>query len=152
MAEAAKKEREVPSVVPNRVQMAEHGRNIHLVTAESGEFPKDFLQPEFYAHVAKDMRPMDHVEIRTDDGTYWAELLVTEAASNWAKVHMLREAQLQSPGEQPSDKRFRVEWKGPHLKHCVIRAKDSSVIHSGDAQRKDSILWLEDYTRNIGKG
>ena len=153
MAEAAKKqEREAPMVPPNRCQMAEHGRNIFLITAETGEFPGDFLQPEFYAHVAKDMRPMDHVEIRTDDGTYWAELLVTEAAANWAKVHLLREAKLQPAGDQPTDKRFRIEWKGPHLKHCVIRAKDSSVIHSGDALRKDSMTWLEDYTRNIGKG
>lgn len=151
MGEAAKK-REVPMVVPNRVQLAEHGRNIWLVTAETGEFPEDFVNPDFYAHVAKDMRPMDHVEVRTDDGTFWGEYLVLEAATNWAKVHELRTAKLQSPGEQPADKRFRIEWKGPHLKFCVIRTKDSSVIHSGDVQRKDAMTWLEDYARNIGKG
>lgn len=153
MAEAAKKqEREVAVITPNRCQMAEHGRNIFLITAESSEFPKDFLDPAFYAHVAKDMRPMDHVEIRTDDGSFWGEYLVIEASINWAKVHELRTVTLEKFGDQPTDKRFRIEWKGPHLKYCVIRTKDSSVVHSGDQLRKDAMTWLEEYVRNIGKG
>lgn len=148
---AEEKKREVPMVVPNRVQMAEHGRNIWLITAESSENPQDFLEPEFYAHVAKDFRPYDHVEIRTDDGLYWAEFLVLSADRTWAKVHLLREAKLHAVEQQPANTDFLISYKGNHRKWCVIRASDKSAVREGELDRPAANLWLETYLRTIGR-
>lgn len=143
--------RQVAPVVPNRVQMAEHGRNIWLITAEGGEYQEDFLQPEYYANVAVNMRPMDHVEIRCDDGSFWGEYLVIAADRQWAQVMELRSHRLVQALQQPTDKRFRVEYKGPHLKHSVIRLQDSAVLHEGEQTASGANRWLEDYIRTIGK-
>jgi hypothetical protein len=151
MAEAEAKTRTVPMIAPNRVQTGDHARTVWVINAESGENPGDFLQPEYWANVAQNMRPMDHVEVRSDDGTYWGEFLVTSADRNWAKLHLLREIKLQSVGEQPVDERYKVEWKGAHLRWCVIRSSDKSAVHEGAQERGVALRWLEEYLRTIGR-
>lgn len=147
----ADEKRAIPMLSPNRMQMAEFGRNIHLVTAESSEHPDDFLQPEFWAHVAKNFAPFDHIELRTDDGQYWAEFLVLSCDQQWAKVELLREVKLPEVAEAVADERFAVKWKGPHLKWCVIRASDSSIVHEGDPDKATAQGWMESYVRTIGR-
>lgn len=149
MADAAKKQEGV--LVPNRMQAAEHGRNIWLATAESAEHPEDFLRPTFWAHVAKNLQPFDHIELRTDDGTYWAEFLVTSCEKTWAKVQLLREAKISVSVEAPIDPEYKAEWKGPHRKWCVLRIKDGSLVHEGLADRGAANQWLESYVRTVGK-
>lgn len=148
---AEEEKRAVPIVVQSRVQSAEHGRNIWLVTAESSEHPEDFLQAEFYGHVAKDFRPMDRIEIITDDGQYWAELIVLTCDRTWAKVHLLREVKLQAVEQSADDGAYLVRYRGNHLKWCVIRASDKSAIREGEADKASAIAWLETYKRTVGR-
>ncbi len=150
MAEETQK-RAVPMVVQNRVQAAEHGRNVWLVTAESSEHPEDFLEPEFYAHVAKDFRPMDHIEVRTDDGQYWAELLILSADRTWAKVHLLREVKLAAVEQASDDKSYAIRYRGNHLKWSVIRLSDNSPLREGELDKASAIAWLETYKRTVGR-
>lgn len=145
------KKRDTPILSPVRFQSAEHGRQEWLATAESSDHPEDFTKPEFWANVAARMRPLDHVEVRTDDGAFWGEYLVVACDRQWAQLHALREVRLAQAIKQPTDKRFRVEWKGPHLKHCVIRTQDNSILHEGAQQAAEASRWLEDYLRTIGK-
>lgn len=138
-------------VVPHRVQMAEHGRNIHLVTAENGLHPQDFLDPNYWGLVSKNFAPYDHVEVRTDDGTFWAEYLVLACDRTWAKLHPLREVKLPSANVEAVDPEYKIEWKGPHLKHCVIRLADQSAVHQGEQERAGAVKWLEDHLRVTGR-
>lgn len=145
------KPRATPMVSPNRVQAADHGRNVWLVTSETGDHPEDFLEASYWANVSKDFRPFDHVEVRTDDGTYWAEFLVLASDRTWAKLHLLREARLALVDEVETSPEFKVLWKGPHKKFCVIRISDSSAVHEGEQEKGQAVLWLEGYLRTIGK-
>jgi hypothetical protein len=119
-APKTKEKREVSPAVPNRLQLAEHALQFHVYTAESGDYPEDFLKPEYWSLVATKFQPYDHIEVRADDGTYWAEFLVVSCDRTWARVHKLRDARLQVANEQPVDPDYKVEWKGPHKKWCVI--------------------------------
>lgn len=145
------KPRAVGMAVPNRVQSAEHGRNVHLFTAESGEHPEDFLRDEFWGLVSKNFSPGDHVEIRTDDMIFWGEYLVLAADRTWAKLHPLREIKLPSASSRQVSPEYKVEWKGPHKKYCAIRIKDSSIVHEGEQERAGAERWLEGYVRTIGR-
>ena len=149
-AAAEEKSRDPGMAVPNRVQMAEHGRNIHLYTAPSGAIPDDMLAPEYWGLVAKNFAPYDHVEVRCDDGTFWGEYLVLASDRTWAKLHPLRVVDLPNAKVEEVDPRFKIEWKGPHLKFCVIRLDDSSTVHEGEQERSAAALWLQNYLRTIG--
>lgn len=148
---ADEKERAVGMAVPNRVQLAEHGRNVHLFTADDGLHPGDFLRPEFWGLVSKNFSPGDHVEVRTDDMTFWGEYLVLANDRTWAKLHPLREVKLPSAEARQVSPEYKVEHKGPHKKYCVIRIKDSSIVHEGEPERLGAERWLESYLRTIGR-
>jgi hypothetical protein len=150
-APKTKEKREVSPAVPNRLQLAEHALQFHVYTAESGDYPEDFLKPEYWSLVATKFQPYDHIEVRADDGTYWAEFLVVSCDRTWARVHKLRDARLQVANEQPVDPDYKVEWKGPHKKWCVIRQGDKSIVHDGEAEKSFAVRWLEEYVRTIGK-
>lgn len=150
MSETEKKEHQVQAVVPNRRQLAEHGRQTHLVTVDNADFPKDFLDPAFWALVAKEMQLGDHVEIRDDGMTYWGEFLVLAADKTWAKLHLLRETKLVPMEERSISPEFLVQFKGPHKKWSVIRKADSTIVHDGEPDRGAANRWLEQYARTIG--
>ncbi len=137
-------------IAPNRVSMGEHARNVWTCTAPSGAQPEDFLRPEYWGMVAKTMKPFDHVEVRTDDGTFWGEYLVLASDRTWAKLHPLREVVLPSADAEDISKDYKIEHKGPHLKYCVIRKSDSSIVHEGEQERLGAEQWLSGYLRTIG--
>lgn len=147
------KPRAVGMAAPQRVQTAEHGRNVHLFTAENGEHPEDFLRDDFWGLVSmqKGFQPYDHIEIRTDDGTFWGEYLILACDRTWAKLHPLREVRLPSANARQVNPEYKVEHKGAHRKYCVIRVKDSSVVHEGEQERMGAERWLEGYLRTIGR-
>lgn len=145
------KQRSAGMAVPNRVQLAEHGRNIHLFTAESGEHPEDFLLDEFWGLVSRNFAPGDRVEVQTDDMTFWGEYLVLASDRTWAKLFPLREIKLPSANQRQVSPDYKVEHKGSHRKYCVIRIKDSSVVHEGEPERLGAERWLESYLRTIGR-
>lgn len=145
------KKRQVGMIVPNRVQMAEHGRNAWLATTPNADHPEDFLEPAYWGHVSKNFKPYDLVEVRTDDATFWGQYVVLASDRTWAKLHPIHEVRLPSMKVDDVDPRFRIEHKGPHLKYCVIRASDNSAVREGEQERGGALRWLEGYLRTIGK-
>lgn len=142
--------RPVPQLMPQRRRLAEHARNHHVITVEDAKHPGDFLKPEFWALVAKEMQPGDRVDIQDDGLTFFGEYLVLACDATWAKLHALHIAELVPAKEQEISPDFKIEFKGPHLKYCVIRLSDNQIVHEAAATRIDANTWLIGYARTIG--
>lgn len=153
MAQAEVKEEKkiaVNPVVPNRRVLAEHGRQTHLVTVEGVEDPAAFEDPAFWSLVAKDMTIGDHIEVRDDALSFWAEYLVVACDRTWVKVAKLREVRLTPVKDTSISPDYEIAWKGPHRRWCVIRLSDRSAVHEGSQDRATATTWLNEYVRNIG--
>lgn len=154
MAQAAAvvkaEERKIPQLVPTRMRVAEAVRQVHCVTVESADFPSDFVEPEFWSLVSKDMRPGDLVEVRDDSMTYFGLFYVMAADQTWAKVEPLFEKKLVPVSERQISPDYKVEYKGPHRKWCVLRISDKSAVHEGEPDRGAANVWLDGYVRTIG--
>lgn len=156
MAEVAMEEpRKGPEQAdPTRFMLAETARNEWVFNAELNTQPEQLTDPAYWSHVSQKLRPYDRIEVRVDDGTWFAELVVLEAARNWATVRMLNVYRLdtqdisQTRVAQIKDQ-YRVEWKGPQNKFCVIRVKDAQYLHKGAETRKVAEQWLENYEASI---
>ena len=149
--EPGEKKRAVGMIVPNRVQMAEHGRNVWLATAPNADHPEDFLEPSYWGHVAKNLKPYNQVEVHTDDGTFWGLYLVLASDRTWAILHPIHQIQLPSAKVEQVDPAYRIEYKGTHLKYSVIRVSDNSVVHEGEQERGGAMRWLDGYLNTIGR-
>ena len=73
----------------NRLHLAEHRRNIFDVVPEHGTPFEELLKDSYWAHVSAKLKPGDHIEVRAEDGSYYAELIVQDAGRLYAKVAKL---------------------------------------------------------------
>lgn len=133
---------------PQRMRLAEYETQHWVCTAEQGTVVKDLLEPSYWAHCSAQFKPYDHVEVRIDDGTWLVNLLVLGCDRNWARVHLLSEHKLTSADVSLSQAvKHEVQWKGPHLKFCVIRLSDKEVVKDGIADKKDAFAWMSNHEK-----
>lgn len=152
MAEVKTEEkRNVQALMPQRRALAEHAIRHHVVTVEDASHPEDFEKPEFWSLVANQLQIGDHIEVRDDAMTFWAEYLVTACDATWAKTQCLRKVKLDAEVGKEISSEFKVEYKGPHKKHCVIRVSDKSIVKEGCQTAAEGRGWLVEYERTINK-
>ena len=136
-------------VNPNRMKRAETLRTLWCVNAQPGSIREDFLQPEYWSHIAALLEPLHRLEVRADDGTYWAEYLVISCERTWAKVKELRWVDLTEVAEEDlSLTEYKYLFRGPHCKHSVIRIKDKVVMAEKLPTKDDALAWIVNHKRN----
>lgn len=132
---------------PQRFQGAEFKRNQYILDAGEGVKPADITEPGYWAHLGERLRAWDEVQVRANDGLWYARVLVLEAGRNWAKVHIERVEYLttaevaitQADAMSP----YEVKWRGPHSQWSVIRKADSAVVHEGSPTIDGAVQWLK---------
>lgn len=133
----------------NRLHFAEHRRNIFDVVPEHGTPFEELLKDGYWAHVSAKMKPGDHIEVRAEDGSYYAELIVQDAGRLYAKVAQLTFVKLDSvqvtEGGLTSEG-YEVAWKGPQLKWCVLRGKDR--LKEG-MDKGSAIQWMQNHAKAV---
>jgi hypothetical protein len=131
----------------DRIQLAEHMRNVWYVTPEYGTPVEALLEPQFWAHVSAKMRPRDRIEVDAEDGSYFVELRVEDAGRLFAKVVVLRRVDLvvAEAVEQLPD--YKVMWAGPHAKWRIVRAVDKGLVKDGLETRQAAELYLTSHVK-----
>lgn len=140
------------SLTTNRFTVAEYDRVVWSVVPEEGTAFKDILRPEYWSHVSAKMQPWAKIEVRPEDGSYYAELIVRQAGRSWAKVAPLYYVQLDENAVSPDmdvEEGHQVVWKGPQRKWTVIRLKDKSYLMQGMASKEDAVLWRKNYLQGL---
>lgn len=139
------------SIHPSRMKHAEHTRNEWTIDAEVGTTIEDVMEPSYYAHMAEQMQPFDHVNVRMDDGSWVAYLIVAGTGRNWARVRLDRKIEMTVDQDTPAETvRHRVEWKGPHFKWSVIRVADGEKVKEGCASKAEAAAWMVEHEKTIG--
>lgn len=134
---------------PQRMQLAEYQRNDWVVTAEQGTVPEDLINPAYFAHMAAQLKPYDHIEVRIDDNSWLAALVVLEVDRNWARVKITSFTSLVEGDDniERASKAHSVEFKGPHFKWSVIRLSDGDKIKTGCSSRAEANAWLTEFEK-----
>lgn len=131
----------------NRLHLAEHRRNIFDVVPEHGTPFEELLKDGYWAHVSVKMKPGDHIEVRAEDGSYYAELMVQDAGKLYAKVAKLVYVELDAVDVKEGGlmvEGFQVAWKGPQLKWCVLRGKDR--LKDG-MDKASAVQWMNSHVK-----
>lgn len=147
-AAAPTKRREVV-LVESRLGLAEHKRQEWVVDAEEGVSVEDVLDPMYWAHVAGKFNIHDRVEVRQETGEWILELIIVGVGKNWARMFVAAAHELsKTVAEAPRVAiKHKVEYKGAHKKHCVIRLADSALLQEGFATKALAEEWLANHER-----
>lgn len=134
---------------PSRKHLAESARRDWVANAEEGTTIQDVMEPSYWAHIASELRPYDHIEVRLDTGEWVAEVLVVSQGLNWAKVHLLHKHDLTMSTEAPPDsQKHIVKWRGPQKKFSVVRIADGSILQEC-MEKEMAEDWLRKHERTV---
>lgn len=157
MAEAALEveanvERIIKPLLGKQLLRTEHARTVHYASTDAPI--EDVSQPEFWRHVAMNLRAHDRIEVVHEGGEYFVELFVHDADRNTVKVSVMREVQFEATDQSNSLlARLRVEYKGTSRRYCVIVRNDGGldeIVDEGHPTRKGAEVAMIEYSRRFG--
>ena len=126
---------------------AEFTRQFKFIKAPAGHTFEDIMQPAYWGNVSAMMTPWTRIDVAANDGTWYAELLVTTVGRQWARVHLLRKTTLSSADVDQTQAHTHdirhVEGKG----WCVIRRADKVEVMAGEETREAAEVWLVEHLR-----
>ena len=129
--------------------LAEHRKQHWVIDAEHGVTPAVLQDESYWANLASRMKPWDTLEVRTDDGSLWAEGLVLSCGRNYAKIHLLRVEKLMTRDVEQSQVAqaktsltFKWMHRGPR-KHSIVRS-DGQIMHEGADTKDLAVQWAKD--------
>jgi hypothetical protein len=96
MSEAKAKKQEQPKTPPKDfiirhgdLKLFEFTNNLWRCVAPSGCTPQDLENPAIWSPVAKDLAPYDTIKVIAHDQTWYAELLVLDSLTTFARIKVL---------------------------------------------------------------
>lgn len=138
------------TIDPSRMRLAEYDRQDWIANVPEGVTIEDVQKPEFWSHMAQQIKPYDHIEVRAEDETWIAQLLVLRTDRTWAKVHLLKHYELTGAIATANiESKYEVQWKGPQKKWCVIRKSDNA-IQKENCEKTEAIAWMDNHERMVG--
>jgi hypothetical protein len=97
------------------------------------------LAPAFWTHVGHMLKAWDRIEIRPDDRSYLAEVVVTDAGPSFAKVALLYKTDLVAKSDDVGS----LSIECINGKFRVLRGKE--LIKGDLPSKKDAQRWIDDY-------
>jgi len=132
----------------NRINLQDSVRNYWVATVEPHITREDLLKPDFWANIAVAFKQFDRIEVRQDDGKFFAEYLILNSDKNSAYLKELTWLDLDDK-PKGSKAEFKYKYRGPYAKHSIIRTKDDSVMVEKLETKIDAEKWLADHLRKI---
>lgn len=147
-----------------RFKPAEHYNNYWAAALAAEHSLDDALKPEFWSHVARVFKPGDLVRIIPEKGDFYANVIVLATGRAFAKVKLVDYVPLLPGAEgyeeqdvaeaeagEPDLLDLEVAYKGPHLKHCVIRKSDKTILKDGISAKVDAEQWMRDHLETMAR-
>jgi hypothetical protein len=139
-----------PVIDQTRMRLAEYDRQDWVANIQFGVTIEDIQTPGYWAHLASQLKPYDHIEARAEDGSWIAYLVVTGCDRAWAKVAVDRVIKLTTADVALSQEpQHKVEWKGPQYRFSVIRLSDSEKIKDGFMTKDEAHAWMVEHERVV---
>jgi hypothetical protein len=137
---------------PTRLQRAEHYCVQYAVVLPGGVTLDQAMEPDYWAHVGKNLRQHDTIRLIPEDGSFFAEALVLTSGPGFAKLKMLRQLSLEEDGEPvAATLDFFTKYNGPHDKHVVIRRSDGEKLKTGFATKPEAQRWLDEHAAAVNR-
>ena len=138
-------------LLEGQMMLAEVRRQEMIVCPEHGTTLEEMNRPGYWANVAKQLKPLDRIEVRPADGTWWAELLVRAVEPFSVLMMVMRTADLStgSTGEVSEiPDGYEVRHRGANG-WSVIREEDRIVLTEKQPSREQAEAWLSAHLRRL---
>jgi hypothetical protein len=142
-----------PKARSERFGPASHMRNLHGYHATPGSKLEQYLKPEFWSPLARNLRPLDRIEVTEELGAWTATLIVKSVGMDvdLALVSYTEIGGIGAVGakaESPAG--YRITFGGVHSRWSIYRGE--TLVIDGLPSEKAAEAWLENRTAQINPG
>lgn len=135
---------------PERLQLAQHVRQLHCYVAPAGTTIADVMSQGFWQPIHQKLRAWDRIEILEEGGVFFVELLVVSVDASGAVLAGLRGVELHGQvGVRDAAPRnvtgATVQYRGPHRKWTV--ELNGQTLAEQLATESAAQLWLASHER-----
>jgi len=134
-----------------RFKETEFVRTIWCATVPSDVTRKDLLKPEFWSHIAGEVKSGDLIDVRIDDESFFAQYYVKACTRTYVQVFELHWFDLSNAETEKLEKdmeEYEYKYRGPYAKHSILRKSDSSVMIDKLDTKDAAIKWLFEFKQN----
>lgn len=138
------------AVVPSKLLAAESCVMVWFHDPEPDTPIEALMFPAYWAHVAKQLQPGHRIEVLSQDGGWWANIIVRAVGRAEAQVQVLQHEVLGDKEmlAKAPDADFDVKWRGPARKFGVIRKSDGELVKEDLPTKEDAQRWVAQTMRN----
>lgn len=132
----------------NRFALAEYKFNEWAVVLEFGTPYESIFAPDFWAHVAKDLKQGDIIHVRSEDHSFYARVYVRASDRLWAKVGEIEAVNFDAT-QKAEESGLAVKWIVGKRSFAVVRQSDNQVIQGGFQIKEDAVAWMNDHNAKM---
>lgn len=134
-----------------RFDLAEQKHNRWFAGVENSVSIDDVMNPEFWGHVARNLRPCDEIVVYPDSCEWRLHLHVVSVNRQGATVAKLAYNDFTTgdvvAGEDPTG--LIAKWAGPIRMWEVVRKDDGSMVKSGVPTKEAAFDYIRDTERKV---
>ncbi len=128
------------------IRPAEYDRIVWSVTPEADVSLKDLMAPDYWAHVAKSLKPGARIEVLPDSRSWFAELIVRSATDNSVNLAVLRHIEFDSPVKAADNgDPYEIKHRGG-AGWSVVRKADKVAVFEKGQSKLEAERWLAEHT------
>lgn len=150
MTDTAKPNRKL---LTNQFKGAEYETLFSVAYPEDGTTLDEMLKPEYWAHVARDMKPWQRIEVRAADKSWMAELVVLVVKPFAVKVVVLDKFEFEAKSVAAAanidvPEGYELKYRGK-AGWSVIRLSDNEILQEKEASKAAASIWLEGFLKEL---
>lgn len=126
--------------------LAEQRRNIWLATAYGDADESEVTSHQFWAHIARLIRPSDEIIVIPESNEWRMHLYVIRVDKAGADVAVLSKHDFREVAKEALDGGdvMTIRWRGPHAQYGVVRKDTGEVVKDGFASKESALEFLRD--------
>lgn len=138
-----------------RLQLSGYLHNSWDVTVDRDTALTDVLQHDFWVHVANKFKPHDTITVISEDGAWYARLLVINADRLWAKMYLLESHDLTSSYKDmplTQEEEYDTPWTSLG-KYAIVKKNQHGLppLKDGFQTKFEAFAWLDGHLKTINK-
>lgn len=128
-----------------RMKLAEHARNVHIVSVPAGVAFDEVAVPSYWAHVAHQIKPKDRLELWAEDRSWFADAIVVKASRLEVHIRKVAYLDMDAAVETVAARKdgYHVDFGGPVDMYRVIRNGDARIMTLG-LTKPEAEQWIAD--------
>jgi hypothetical protein len=131
-------------LLKHNLRQAESVRRCLNILLPEGTTVEDLLNPSAWSHVAHEVTAGDRIEVKTGDGSEFADLYIRSVSVLGVHAAILAHYRFNTDEKRTpamAAGEFTVKWRGA-AGWSVLRSDDNKVMFEGGKSRGDADRWL----------